>query len=146
MSKGALQLWQKHCSTESRTRPISMFLSYRRTVCGLRWNQVESVFETKRKIKPGRVTRFATRDRKERRERRRVDGEDTSDEQRRGPEVAELVSGAVAGGRLIRTVRHDARRRSISTHRHLCAPNHGKPPPATATSLPDDKPPFHLCC
>lgn len=28
MPKGALQLWQKHCSTESRTRPISIFLAF----------------------------------------------------------------------------------------------------------------------
>ena len=48
--------------------------------------------------------------------------EDTSDEQRGKPEVAELVSGAVAGRGLIHTVRHDARRRSISTHWRLLRP------------------------
>lgn len=57
-----------------------------------------------------------------------------------------VLTGAVAGGRLARTLRRDVRRRSISDYLPLSSPSRFPPashPPRPGTNgLPDDKPPF----
>lgn len=112
---GALQLWQKHWSTESRTRPISMLRSFRfvrKGGCfaasfasgsrGATWmTQIESTPGPRHWLrKTGRTKKTRDQDRKE--------------WARHTGSVAQVVTGAVAGGWLARILRHDARRRSIS--------------------------------
>lgn len=81
------------------------------------------------------------------RKRRRRD-QDRKEWVRHTGSVVQVVTGAVAGGRLARTLRRDARRRSISRPPFSSSSSPSDPPslcPRHATnSLPGDKPPFQL--
>lgn len=143
---GALQLWQKHWSTESRTRPISMLRSFRFVQRGLSYKfrkriSGDDANDRSSTLRPRHWEKL------EGWKRRRRD-QDRKEWVRHTGSVAQVVTGAVAGGRLARTLRRDARRRSISRPPFSSSSSPPDPPslrPRHATnSLPGDKPPFQL--
>lgn len=128
---GALQLWQKHWSTESRTRPISI-LSF----------HVRGLSRVSRASRRRYVDEMGARGWKGHAKRGRRDWKDEKRTGRRVRHAGSVASVRIWGGGWWATGLHAAPRRPASLNTQPPSSQPSLPPHPATNGLPDDKPPF----